>query len=114
MDLAEWSGVLGIICRNVSMRILGGLDLRPTIVKNRASAADRVDGAPSERDRLGGGLLAHNIGEERRGGGRNGGHFGGLCVERGVDGVRGRAIGTIGGGDRARTVPVMATGCSVD
>jgi hypothetical protein len=72
MDLAEWSrvGILGII-----------------IVKNRASAANRIDGAPSERERLCGGLLTHNIGEERRGGRRDGGHFWGIRRERGVDGV---------------------------
>lgn len=89
MDLAEWSGVglLGVIYRDVGIRILGGLNQRPTVVKNRARAADRVDSTPSERERLGGRLLAHDVGEEWRGGGGNGGHFWGICGDRGADGV---------------------------
>ena len=64
MDLAEWgrAGLLGIICLDVCMRIAGGVNRRPTIVKNGASAANRVDGAPSKGERLGdAGLLAHNV-----------------------------------------------------
>jgi hypothetical protein len=97
MDLAEWSrvGLLGII-----------------IVKNRARAADRLPSASTERERFGGSrLLAHDVGEERRGGGGNGGHFWGICSERGADGIRGRAIGTVRG-DRARTEPVVT--CGID
>ena len=79
------------------MRIVGGVNRRPTIVKNRASAANRVDVAPSEGERLGdAGLLAHNVRKDRRGRGGNGGHSWGICVERGVDGVRGGTVGTIG------------------
>jgi hypothetical protein len=79
MDLAEWSraGLLGII-----------------IVKNRAN---RLDGRPSEGERLAdAGLLAHNVREERRGRGGNGGNFWGIYVERGADGVRGGTVRTIG------------------
>lgn len=87
MDLATWRGLLGIICLDVDMRILENPNQQPTIVKNGASAADRVDGAPSERERLRSGLLAHDVGEERRSGGGNGGHFWGICGDRGADGV---------------------------
>lgn len=69
------------------MRVLGGLNQRPTIVKNRASAADRVNGAPSEGERLGGRLLAHDIRKEGGGGGGDGGNFWRVCRERGADGV---------------------------
>jgi hypothetical protein len=94
MNLVECSGVgfLGIICLDVGMRKIGGLNQRPTVVKNRVSAPDRVDSAPSEREGFGGRLLTHDIGEERRGGGRNGGHFWGIRAERGVDGVRGGTV----------------------
>lgn len=64
MDLVEWSSarLLGIIYLGVDMRVLGGVNRRPTIVKNRAGATNRVDGTPSEGERLGGaGLLAHNV-----------------------------------------------------
>jgi hypothetical protein len=117
MDFAEWSGtgLLGIIYWDIGMRASGALSPRPTIIKNRADAADRVNSPPSEGECFGSGLLAHDIGEEGRGGGSggNGGHFWGICGERGVDGVRRGAIGTIGG-DRSRTVPVVVTACSVD
>lgn len=89
MNLVERSGVglLGIICRDIGIRTLGGLDHRPTVVKNRARAADRINGPPSEGERFGGRLLAHDVGEEWGGGGGNGGHFRGVCGERGMDGV---------------------------
>ena len=85
------------ICRNIGMRILRGLNHRPTIVKNRARAADRVDSAPSVGERLGDRLLAHDVGEERRVWRGNSGHFWGICGDRGADGVRRGTIGTIGG-----------------
>jgi len=64
MDLMEWSstGLLGVIYLGVGMKILGGVNLQQTIVKDWASATNRVDGAPSEGERLGGaGLLPHDV-----------------------------------------------------
>lgn len=89
MDLVKWSGLLGIIYLGVDMRVLENLNRQPTIVKNRTSAADRVDGAPSERERLCSWLLAHDVGKERRGGGGGGnsGHFWGIRGDRGADRV---------------------------
>jgi len=88
MDLVKWSGLLGVIYLGVDMRVLENPNRQPTIVKN-SSAANRVDGAPSERERLCGGLLAHDVGEKRRGGGggRDCGHFWGVRSERGADRV---------------------------
>jgi hypothetical protein len=67
MDLAEWSGIgfSGVIYFGISAMVFGYLNLRRTIVKNSASAANRIDGAPSERERLGGtGLLTHDVGKK--------------------------------------------------
>lgn len=61
MDLAEWSsaGILDIICLDVGVRVFGVVNWRPTIVKD---GADRLDGRPSEGERLGDArLLAHNV-----------------------------------------------------
>ena len=89
MDLVKRSGFLGVIYLGVDMRVLENPNRQPTIVKNRVSAADRVDSAPSERERLGSGLLTHDVRKERRGGGGggNGGHFWGVRAERGADRV---------------------------
>jgi len=73
MDLMEW-------CRVGLLRII--------IVKYGASAADRINGALSERERFGSaGLLTHDVGKEGGGGGGNGCHFWRICAERGVDRV---------------------------
>jgi len=88
MDFAEWSGVgfLDIICLGVGVRKLVGLVRRRTVVKNRAGAADRVNGPPSEREGFGGaGLLAHNVGKEWGGRRGNGDHFWRVCIGTGVD-----------------------------
>ena len=64
MDLMEWSSarLLGVIYLGVDMKIDGGMNLRPTIVENWASATNRIGGAPSEGERLGGaGLLPHDV-----------------------------------------------------
>jgi len=67
------------------------------IVKDRPGTANRVDGAPPERERLrGAGLLAHDVRKERRGRRGDGGHFGGILADRGLDGVRGGSVGTVG------------------
>ena len=83
MDLVKGSGLLGVIYLDVDIRMLEGSNQQPTIVTNRA-----IGGAPPERERLsGGGLLAHDIGKEGRGGRGNGGHFWGISGERGADRV---------------------------
>ena len=89
MNLVKWSGILGVIYLGVCMRVLENPNRQPTIVKDRASAADRVDGAPPKRERLCSGLLAHDVGKERRGGGgwRNSGHFWGIRGDGGADRV---------------------------
>lgn len=67
------------------------------IVKDRPGTANRVDGAPSEGERLcRAGLLAHDVRKKRRGRRGNGGHFGGILADRGVDRVRGGSVGTVG------------------
>jgi len=85
MALVKRSGLLGVIYLGVGMRVLENPNRQPTIVKN----TDRVDGAPSERERLWSGLLTHDVGKEWRsgGGGGNGGHFWGVRGDRGADGV---------------------------
>lgn len=93
MNLAGRSGIgfLGIIYLGVGMRTFGYPSRRQTIVKDGAGAASRIYGTPSERERLGAGrLLTHDVGKEGRGSGRrggDGGHFGAISVERGLDGI---------------------------
>jgi hypothetical protein len=66
------------------------------VIKNRATA-NRVNGAPSERERLRRTrLLIHEVGEEGGCGG-NGRDFGWVRVERGLDRVGRGSVGAIGG-----------------
>lgn len=99
MDLAERSraGLLGIICLDVGMRVLVGVNRRPTIVKDRPGTANRVGGAPPEGERLRRArLLTHDVRKKRRGRRGNGGHFWGILADRGMDRVRGGSVGTVG------------------
>ena len=99
MDLVERSRarLLGIIYLDVGVRVLVRVNRRPTIVKDRPGAANHVGGAPSERERLcGAGLLAHDVGKEWGGRRGHGGHLGGILINRGLDGVRGGSVGTVG------------------